>query len=128
VFTLRALPSLREQVRDSPDDEEGQLADAVVRSVAELCEFQCAALNEAARLLGLTLPAVKTCRRNRARRKLQRVLRMLKLKSIAPRRDASLTSHLTSMLATFLIDGGNSYYVDDIRLAKDLASVGVGIK
>ncbi len=36
---------------------------------------------------------------------------------------ASLMSHLES--GDILIDGGNSYYVDDIRRAKTLASAGV---
>jgi RNA polymerase sigma-70 factor (ECF subfamily) len=43
------------------------------RSVVELCDFQCLSLEEAAAKLQLTLAAVKT-RRQRARRKLQRLV------------------------------------------------------
>jgi RNA polymerase sigma-70 factor (ECF subfamily) len=47
------------------------------RSVVELCDFQRLPLNEAARKLGLTLPAVKS-RRHRARQKLLRLVAKLK--------------------------------------------------
>jgi RNA polymerase sigma-70 factor (ECF subfamily) len=43
------------------------------RSVVELCDFQRVPMSEAARKLGLTLPAVKT-RRHRARQKLRNVV------------------------------------------------------
>jgi RNA polymerase sigma-70 factor, ECF subfamily len=49
------------------------------RSVVELCEFQCLPMKEAARKLGLTLPAIKS-RRHRARRQLLRLVANLKLK------------------------------------------------
>ena len=45
------------------------------RSVVELCDLQCISMKEAARKLGLTLPAVKS-RRHRARQKLRRLLAM----------------------------------------------------
>jgi RNA polymerase sigma-70 factor, ECF subfamily len=47
------------------------------RSVVELCDFQRLPLNEAARKLGLTLPAVKS-RRHRARQKLLPLVAKLK--------------------------------------------------
>ena len=40
------------------------------RSVVELCDLQCVSMKEAARKLGLTVPAIKA-RRHRARQKLQ---------------------------------------------------------
>ena len=43
------------------------------RSVVELCELDCVPMKEAARKLGLTLPAFKA-RRHRARQKLRRLL------------------------------------------------------
>lgn len=46
------------------------------RSVVELCDFQRVPMNEAARTLGLTLPALKT-RRHRARQKLRPVIAVL---------------------------------------------------
>jgi RNA polymerase sigma-70 factor (ECF subfamily) len=49
----------------------------VYRSVVELCDFERLPLNEAARKLGLTLPAVKS-RRHRARQKLLPLLAKLK--------------------------------------------------
>jgi RNA polymerase sigma factor (sigma-70 family) len=47
------------------------------RSVIELCDFELLSLNEAARRLALTLPAVKS-RRHRARQKLLPLLAKLK--------------------------------------------------
>lgn len=43
------------------------------RTVVELCDLQCLPLKEAARTLGLTLPAVKS-RHHRARQKLERLV------------------------------------------------------
>lgn len=50
------------------------------RRVIELCDFQEIPLGEAARRLGLTLPAIKS-RRHRARQKLLPLMRNLKLQS-----------------------------------------------
>ena len=50
------------------------------RIIVELCEFQQLSLVEAARKLGLTLPAVKS-RRHRARQKLLPILKKLKVQS-----------------------------------------------
>jgi RNA polymerase sigma-70 factor, ECF subfamily len=47
------------------------------RCVVELCDFQQMPMNEAARLLGLTLPAIKS-RRHRARHKLLPLVQDLK--------------------------------------------------
>ena len=49
----------------------------IYRSVVELCDFDRLPLNEAARKLGLTLPAVKS-RRHRARQKLLPLVAKLK--------------------------------------------------
>jgi RNA polymerase sigma factor (sigma-70 family) len=48
------------------------------RSVVELCEFQQITMKEAARKLGLTMPAIKT-RRRRARQKLRPLVATLRL-------------------------------------------------
>jgi RNA polymerase sigma-70 factor, ECF subfamily len=50
------------------------------RSVVELCDLQHLSMNEAARKLGLTLPAVKT-RRHRGRQELRRLVSNLNLKT-----------------------------------------------
>lgn len=50
------------------------------RSVVELCDFQSLSMIEAARKLGISLPAIKS-RRHRARQKLLRIVAKLKLNS-----------------------------------------------
>jgi len=52
------------------------------RAVVELCDFQNLPMIEAARKLGITLPAIKS-RRHRARQKLLPLMAKLKLKSFA---------------------------------------------
>ncbi len=51
------------------------------RSVVELCDFQSLPMIEAARKLGITLPAIKS-RRHRARQKLLPLVAKLKLNSL----------------------------------------------
>ncbi|HTU48442.1 MAG TPA: RNA polymerase sigma factor [Bryobacteraceae bacterium] len=52
------------------------------RSVVELCDFQSLPMIEAARKLGITLPAIKS-RRHRARQKLLRLMSKLNPKSFS---------------------------------------------
>ena len=69
-----------------PKEREGLLHEAVsrlpvnYRCVVELCDLQCLPAREAARLLGVTVPAVKT-RRHRARLKLRRLVGKVKPRS-----------------------------------------------